>query len=49
MKFYYPSRAILHEKESSMQIILQFEADLAIQSSSCAVELGLNFQFGFFP
>lgn len=49
MKFYYPSRAILHEKESSMQIILQFEADLAIKSASYAVELGLNFQFGFFP
>lgn len=48
MKFYYPSRAILHEKESSMQIILQFEADLAIQSSSCVVELWSELPVWFF-
>lgn len=47
MKFYYPNCAISHEKESSMQIILQFGADLAIQNSSCVVELCPEFS-GFF-
>lgn len=47
MKFYYLSCAISHEKESNMHFILQFGADLAIQSLFCVIELCSEFS-GFF-